>query len=61
MLTKFTTSTRNSKGTYLKLMNCTGGQTIQFSRGLDAVTLTITDEASGQVTTIVVPTFVAIK
>lgn len=38
-----------------------GGQTIQFSRGLDAVTLTITDEASGQVTTIVVPTFVAVK
>jgi curli production assembly/transport component CsgF len=38
-----------------------GGQTIQFSRGLDAVTLTITDDSSGEITTIVVPTFVTVK
>jgi curli production assembly/transport component CsgF len=35
-----------------------GGQTIQFVRSLDDVTLTITDDDSGEVTTIVVPTFV---
>jgi curli production assembly/transport component CsgF len=34
-----------------------GGQTIQFVRGLENVTLTITDDATGEVTTIVVPTF----
>lgn len=33
-----------------------GGQTITFSRGLTDVTLNITDAASGQTTTIVVPT-----
>lgn len=35
-----------------------GGQTIQFDRGLENVTLTITDIATGQVTTIIVPTFI---
>lgn len=35
-----------------------GGQTIEFTRGLDEVTLTITDDATGEVTTIVIPTFV---
>jgi curli production assembly/transport component CsgF len=35
-----------------------GGQTIQFVRGLEEVTLTISDDGNGQVTTIVVPTFV---
>lgn len=35
-----------------------GGQTIQFDRGLTEVTLTITDDSTGEVTTIVVPTFV---
>jgi curli production assembly/transport component CsgF len=34
-----------------------GGQTIEFVRGLDEVTLTITDDATGEVTTIVIPTF----
>ena len=34
-----------------------GGQTIEFTRGLEDVTLTITDDATGEVTTIVVPTF----
>ena len=34
-----------------------GGQTIEFTRGLEEVTLTITDDATGEVTTIVVPTF----
>ncbi|MBX9815972.1 MAG: hypothetical protein A4S12_02260 [Proteobacteria bacterium SG_bin5] len=37
-----------------------GGQTIQFVRSLTDVTLTITDNTTGQVTTIVVPTFVDI-
>jgi len=37
-----------------------GGQTIQFVRGLEEVTLTITDNATGEVTTIIVPTFVDI-
>lgn len=36
-----------------------GGQTIEFVRGLDEVTLTITDDATGEVTTIVIPTFVS--
>jgi curli production assembly/transport component CsgF len=35
-----------------------GGQTIQFVRSLEEVTLTITNDDSGEVTTIVVPTFV---
>jgi curli production assembly/transport component CsgF len=35
-----------------------GGQTIHFDRGLTDVTLTITDDTTGEVTTIVVPTFV---
>ena len=35
-----------------------GAQTIVFDRGLEEVTLTITDQASGAVTSIVVPTFV---
>jgi curli production assembly/transport component CsgF len=35
-----------------------GGQTIRFDRGLTEVTLTITDDTTGEVTTIVVPTFV---
>lgn len=35
-----------------------GGQTIEFVRGLDEVTLTITDDATGEVTTIVIPTFI---
>lgn len=35
-----------------------GGQTINFVRGLDDVTLTITNDATGEVTTIIVPTFV---
>ena len=33
-----------------------GGQTIMFSRGLTDVTLNITDAATGQTTTIIVPT-----
>lgn len=35
-----------------------GGQTIEFVRGLDEVTLTITNDDTGEVTTIVVPTFI---
>jgi len=35
-----------------------GAQTIVFDRGLEDVTLTITDQATGEVTSIVVPTFV---
>ena len=35
-----------------------GGQTIEFVRGLEEVTLTITDDATGEITTIVIPTFV---
>ena len=35
-----------------------GGQTIEFVRGLEDVTLTITNDTSGEVTTIVVPTFI---
>lgn len=37
-----------------------GGQTIRFERGLEAVTLTITDDATGEITTIVVPTFLKV-
>jgi curli production assembly/transport component CsgF len=35
-----------------------GGQTIEFVRGLEEVTLTITDDATGEITTIVIPTFI---
>ena len=35
-----------------------GGQTITFNRSLTEVTLTITDDDTGEVTTIVVPTFI---
>jgi curli production assembly/transport component CsgF len=35
-----------------------GGQTINFVRGLTEVTLTITNDETGEVTTIVIPTFV---
>lgn len=38
-----------------------GGQTIVFDRGLEDVTLTITNDDSGEVTTIVVPTFVQVN
>lgn len=38
-----------------------GGQTITFDRGLDNVTLNITDNDTGEVTTIVVPTFVNVQ
>ena len=35
-----------------------GGQTINFVRSLTEVTLTITDNDTGEVTTIVIPTFI---
>lgn len=35
-----------------------GGQTISFVRDLESVTLTITDDDTGEVTTIVIPTFI---
>lgn len=35
-----------------------GGQTISFARSLEDVTLNITDNDTGEITTIVVPTFV---
>jgi curli production assembly/transport component CsgF len=35
-----------------------GGQTIEFVRSLTDVTLTITDDDTGEVTTIVIPTFI---
>jgi len=38
-----------------------GGQTIVFDRGLEDVTLTITNDDTGEVTTIVVPTFVNVN
>jgi curli production assembly/transport component CsgF len=38
-----------------------GGQTIEFVRSLDSVTLTITDDSTGEVTTIVVPTFLDVN
>ena len=38
-----------------------GGQTISFVRGLTEVTLTITDDGTGEVTTIVVPTFLEVN
>ena len=37
-----------------------GGQTIVFVRGLEDVTLTITNDDTGEVTTIVVPTFITV-
>ena len=38
-----------------------GGQTISFVRGLTEVTLTITDDGTGEVTIIVIPTFIAVN
>ena len=38
-----------------------GGQTVEFTRGLEDVTLNITDDATGEVTTIVIPTFVDVR
>lgn len=38
-----------------------GGQTINFVRGLEDVTLTITNDGTGEVTTIVVPTFLKVN
>jgi curli production assembly/transport component CsgF len=38
-----------------------GGQTITFDRGLDDVTLNITNDDTGEVTTIVVPTFIDVN
>ena len=38
-----------------------GGQTITFVRDLENVTLTITNDGSGQVTTIVVPIFIKVN
>ena len=37
-----------------------GGQTIAWTRSLDEVTVTITDDSTGQVTTIVVPNDISI-
>ncbi|WP_338241650.1 curli assembly protein CsgF [Aurantiacibacter hainanensis] len=37
-----------------------GGQTIDFVRGLTEITLTITDDETGEVTEIVIPTFLEI-
>ena len=38
-----------------------GGQTISFVRGLTEVTLTITEDGTGEVTTIVIPTFIDVN
>jgi len=38
-----------------------GGQTIHFDRGTEDVTLTITDDGTGAVTTIVVPTTIVVN
>ena len=38
-----------------------GGQTIDFNRDLENVTITITDDATGEMTTIIVPLFVNIQ
>ncbi len=38
-----------------------GGQTIDFSRGLEDVTLNITNDDTGEVTTIVIPTFIEVN
>jgi curli production assembly/transport component CsgF len=37
-----------------------GGQTINFLRSLDSVTLTITNDDTGEVTEIVIPTFIEV-
>ncbi len=38
-----------------------GGQTINFVRGLTEVTLTITNDETGEITEIIVPTFVDVN
>lgn len=38
-----------------------GGQTIDFVRSLTEVTLNITDDTTGEVTTIVIPTFIEVN
>jgi curli production assembly/transport component CsgF len=38
-----------------------GGQTISFVRSLTEVTLNITDDGTGEVTTIVIPTFIEVN
>ncbi|HYD25294.1 MAG TPA: curli assembly protein CsgF [Croceibacterium sp.] len=38
-----------------------GGQTIDFVRSLTEVTLTIADDETGEVTTIVIPTFIEVN
>ena len=38
-----------------------GGQTIDFNRSLTEVTLNITDDTTGEVTTIVIPTFIEVN
>jgi len=38
-----------------------GGQTVTWNRDLQNVTLNITDDATGEVTTIVIPTFVEVN
>lgn len=38
-----------------------GDQTIEFSRSLEDVTLTISDDGTGELTTIVVPTFLEVN
>ena len=38
-----------------------GGQTITFDRGLESVTLVIGDTTTGEETTIIVPTFLAVN
>lgn len=37
-----------------------GGQTIEFVRGLEEVTLTIANDETGEVTVIVIPTFIEV-
>lgn len=38
-----------------------GGQTIDFVRSLDEVTLNITNDGTGEVTTVVIPTFIDVN
>ena len=38
-----------------------GGQTVEFTRGLEDVTLLITNDETGEVTTVVIPTFVDVQ
>jgi curli production assembly/transport component CsgF len=38
-----------------------GGQTIDFNRSLEEVTLNITNDETGEVTTIVIPTFIEVN